>query len=77
VIRNSYGQMAKPATVNFPLHPKPDARFGVETSRVVGGPRVPALPASQPITPNGGSRGQNSALGLSLGITGKTHDVGA
>ena len=35
--------------VNFPLRPKPDARFGVETWRVVGGPRVPGSPASPPI----------------------------
>jgi hypothetical protein len=51
MIRDSYGQVAKPATVNFPLRPKPDARFGVETWRVVGGPRAPGSLSQPPHHP--------------------------
>ncbi len=70
-VRLHYGRPGIEArVVNFPLRPKPDARFGVETSRVVGGPRVPGSPASPPITPPWPEPGSESRLGLSFGITG-------
>src|SRR5258706_13037111 len=70
-VRLHYGRPGiEVRVVNFPLRPKPDARFGVETSRVVAGPRVPRTPSSPPINPPLPATAAETRTPLTFGITG-------